>query len=254
MASVSIVEDTFGCISNPITKASEEVQRFTFRNENGISIQVITYGATITSIRCPDKYGNIADIVLGFDDIHGMLQQFELISKEDHLHLIYYTYLGYQSVENPYFGASIGRVCNRIGNGKFNINGKQFDVIRNLNGKHQLHGGQLGFDKFNWEAQRLENKLVLTHVSPDGFQGYPGTVFAQVTFELLADTFSAKYTAAVSKSTPINLTNHSYFNLAGHVCTFFLKKSILLLLLKIIDKIHMPHRIKDIPRYTSTIS
>lgn len=71
MANISIIEDTFGCISNPITNTSEEVQRFTFRNENGVCIQVITYGATITSIRCPDKYGNISDIALGFDDIQG---------------------------------------------------------------------------------------------------------------------------------------------------------------------------------------
>lgn len=119
---------------------------------------------------------------------------------------------------NPYFGASIGRVCNRIGHGRFNMDGTSYQVNRNLDDRHQLHGGQVGFDKFNWQAHQFENKLIMTHVNPDGFQGYPGTVFAQVTYEFLSDnTFTGTYTAAVSKPTPVNLTNHTYFNLAGHV-------------------------------------
>lgn len=88
-----------------------------------------------------------------------------------------------------------------------------------------MHGGTIGFDKFNWEAYQFEKSVVMTHVNPDGFQGYPGTVLAQVTYELLPDnTFSGKYTAMVSKPTPINLTNHSYFNLAGHVSDKFLHR------------------------------
>lgn len=98
------------------------------------------------------------------------------------------------------------------------MNGKHYEIDKNLNGVHQLHGGTVGFDKFNWEAYQVGTKVVMTHVNPDGFQGYPGTVMAQVTYELLPDNcFSGKYTATTSLPTPINLTNHSYFNLAGHV-------------------------------------
>lgn len=127
--------------------------------------------------------------------------------------------LGYRSKTNPYFGASIGRVCNRVGFGNFTLNGQHYEVDKNLNGIHELHGGTIGFDKFNWQAHQQDTKVVMTHVNPDDFQGYPGTVMAQITYELHADnSFSGKYTATVSKPTPINLTNHSYFNLAGHVC------------------------------------
>ncbi|XP_031630270.1 aldose 1-epimerase [Contarinia nasturtii] len=191
---VQIIEDAFGSVKDPITGFDERVRRFTFSNDNGVSVQVITYGATVTAIRMPDKYGNIADIVLGYDDLEG-----------------------YRSKSNPYFGATVGRVCNRIGFGQFNLNGKHFEVDKNLNGMHQLHGGTVGFDKFNWQAYQSNSKVVMTHVNPDGYQGYEGTVMAQVTYELHPDnTFSGKYTATVSKPTPINLTNHSYFNLAGH--------------------------------------
>lgn len=125
---------------------------------------------------------------------------------------------GYQSKSNPYFGASVGRVCNRIGYGRFNLNGKHYEVDKNFNGMHQLHGGTIGFDKFNWSAYRNDAKVVMTHVNPDGFQGYPGCVMVQVTYELLPDnTFKGNYTATVSQPTPINITNHAYFNLAGHV-------------------------------------
>lgn len=98
------------------------------------------------------------------------------------------------------------------------MNGKHYEVNKNLNGVHQLHGGTVGFDKFNWQAYQVGTKVVMTHVNPDGFQGYPGTVMTQVTYELLPNnSFSGKYTATTSLPTPINLTNHSYFNLAGHV-------------------------------------
>lgn len=125
---------------------------------------------------------------------------------------------GYRSKTNPYFGATVGRVCNRIGNGRFDLNGQHIQVDRNFNGVHQLHGGTIGFDKFNWSAHLFETKVVMSHLNPDGFQGYPGYVLAQVTYELFPDgKFSGIYTATTSKPTPINLTNHSYFNLAGHV-------------------------------------
>lgn len=126
--------------------------------------------------------------------------------------------VGYRSAPNPYFGASIGRVCNRVGNGRFTLNGKLYEVDKNFEGRHQLHGGTVGFDKFNWSAFRSGSKVIMTHVNPDKFQGYPGTVIANVTYELFPDdTFSGTYSVMVSEPTPINLTNHSYFNLAGHV-------------------------------------
>lgn len=98
------------------------------------------------------------------------------------------------------------------------MNGKHYEVDKNYNGMHQLHGGTVGMDKFNWNAFQIGSKVVMTHVNPDGYQGYPGFVLAQVTYELLPDnTFRGTITATVSKPTPISMTNHSYFNLAGHV-------------------------------------
>lgn len=127
-------------------------------------------------------------------------------------------FVGYRSAPNPYFGATVGRVCNRIGNGRFTLNGKTYELDKNLGGKHQLHGGTIGYNKFNWTALRSGSKVIMTHVDPEKFQGFPGTVIASVTFELLPnDTFSGIFTATVSEPTPLNLTNHSYFNLAGHV-------------------------------------
>lgn len=133
-------------------------------------------------------------------------------------HTLLLNHIGYHSETNPHFGASIGRVCNRIGHGRFQLNGKTYNVDKNFNGVHQLHGGRIGFDKFNWTAYRAGNKVIMTHVNPDKFQGYPGTVIANVTYEMLPNnTFSGIFTATASEPTPINLTNHSYFNLAGHV-------------------------------------
>lgn len=112
----------------------------------------------------------------------------------------------------------MGRVCNRIGDARFTLNGKVYKVDKNLFGRHQLHGGTIGFDKFNWSAHRFGATVVMSHVSPDQSQGYPGTVVATITYELLPDnTFVGKFAATSSEPTPINLTNHSYFNLAGHV-------------------------------------
>lgn len=149
-----------------------------------------------------------------------LLADFYKVSRNAREHSLYtiFLLLGYRSVHNPYFGASIGRVCNRVGFGKFILNGKTYNVDKNFNGKHQLHGGSIGFDKFVWNAYRSGSKVIMSHVNPDNFQGYPGTVLVNATFELLPNnTFSGIFTATVSEPTPIILTNHSYFNLAGHV-------------------------------------
>lgn len=191
---VQITEDEFGTTTKlPSSSKTEIIKRFTFTNRNGVVIQVITYGATITSVKVPDRNGVFADVALGFDDING-----------------------YLAANNPYFGATIGRVCNRIGNAKFTLNGKEYTLAKN-NGDNTLHGGNIGFDKFNWSAIINDNKVILTHVNDDGFEGYPGAVLASVTYELTENNdFKVSFAATTSKPTPINMTNHSYFNLAGH--------------------------------------
>jgi len=190
---VQIIEDEFGRTKQLSSSDTEIVKRFTFSNRNGLTAQVITYGATITSIKTPDRSGEFKDVALGFDNMNG-----------------------YLTSTNPYFGATIGRVCNRIGQAKFSLNGKEYQLAKN-NGDASLHGGFIGFDKFNWSAFINGTKVIMTHVSDDGFEGYPGTVLASVTFELTEDNeFKVSFAATTSKPTPINLTNHSYFNLAGH--------------------------------------
>lgn len=193
--SVQLRVDSFGEVENPITKRSDGIKRFTWENQNGMIVQLISYGAIITSIKIPDRTGQVKDIVLGFDDISG-----------------------YRKSNNPYFGALVGRVANRIARGQFVLNGEVINVAKNWNNKHHLHGGIIGFDKFNFDHHVDGNTVYLTHLSPDGYEGYPGAVLVTVSCELLADnSIDMKFQATTTKSTAINLTNHSYFNLAGHV-------------------------------------
>lgn len=192
---VTLTVDWFGKVRDPLSGEVQPVKRFTWKNENGMSVQVISYGAIITSIKVPGKDGSIDDVVLGFDDIPG-----------------------YQGANNPYFGATVGRVANRIGGGRFTIDGAVYEVTKNYEGRHQLHGGKIGFDKFNWTSHVDGTVVTLSHTNMDGHEGYPGTVLTSITYELKNDNrFVFKFQAVSSKPTPINLTNHSYFNLAGHV-------------------------------------
>lgn len=161
----------------------------------GLEATILTYGARVQSLKCPDTKGAMADIVLGFDDIEG-----------------------YQT-ENPYFGAIVGRYGNRIAKGRFSIDGKQYTLAVN-NGPNALHGGIRGFDKVLWTAKEVkpsEGRAVeLTYISKDGEEGYPGTLTATVRYTLNdAGELRIDYTADTSKKTVVNLTNHSYFNLAG---------------------------------------
>jgi len=191
---VSLYEDVFGNYIDKTTGQSITVKKFTWRNENGVSVQMISYGATITSIRVPDKYGNEEDIVMGFDDMKG-----------------------YQNALNPYFGATVGRVANRLGNAKINIDGNMYKVSANFENKHQLHGGFVGFDKVIWECYIKENKVIFSYNSRDGEEGFPGDVLINQSCELTSDNkFLIDYYATSTKPTAVNLTNHSYFNLAGH--------------------------------------
>lgn len=169
------------------------IKRFTWTNSNNVSVQLITYGGYITSIKVPDNEGNIEDIVIGFDTLDG-----------------------YLSSSNSYFGATIGRCANRIKKGQMTIEGVTYQLATN-NGQNHLHGGIKGFDKVIWEYYVTGTKVVLSYNAQDLEEGYPGDVVANVTFELTSDNeLLIDYQATTSKPTVVNLTNHSYFNLAGH--------------------------------------
>lgn len=184
----------------PYAKLSDgtPIDAYEMVNAHGIRAVVINYGATLTELHVPDKNGKTADIVLGFDDLAGYLQE-----------------------GNPYFGCTIGRVANRVGNAMFTLDGKTYTLAAN-NGKHSLHGGMKGFDKVAWKPSGVISSLgtrsvSFFHTSKDGDEGYPGELKVLVTYELTdANELKISYEATTSKPTPINLTNHSYFNLAGH--------------------------------------
>lgn len=195
---VTLVADKFGMYRDPVTNKLSIVKRFTWSNQNEVTVQAITYGATITKILAPDVNGRLEDIVLGYDDMEG-----------------------YQSSGNQNIGCTVGRVANRIANGEFTLDGKSYKVEKNLNDKHHLHGGSSGFDKKNWVAYVEGTKVRMSLLSPDGDGGYPGDVLATVTYYLdQSNAFHIQFEATASKTTIINLTNHSYFNLAGHVSGF----------------------------------
>ncbi|MGZ3413397.1 MAG: aldose epimerase family protein [Isosphaeraceae bacterium] len=164
--------------------------------KNGqITVKVMTYGAIITEIDTPDCNGKEGDVVLGFDSLEG--------------------YLG----KHPYFGATVGRVANRIAKGKFTLNGQEYTLAVN-DGPNTLHGGLKGFDKVIWKAEPISRpdgpSIKLTRRSPDGEEGYPGNLDVSVQFTVTEQNeLKIEYTATTDKATPINLSNHSYFNLAG---------------------------------------
>ena len=171
------------------------VELYTLTNTHGIEIRVMTYGAIIVSVSTPDKGGHFAVITLGFDTLDRYLDK------------------------NPFFGALAGRYANRIGNARFTLDGREYTLAKN-DGPNSLHGGLKGFDKVLWEGQSFQKSaeagVILKHTSPDGDQGFPGTLQATVTYTLNdRNEFSLDYRATTDKPTPINLTNHSYFNLSG---------------------------------------
>ncbi|MGY2132878.1 aldose epimerase family protein [Hymenobacter sp. HD11105] len=180
------------------TTDGTEVLLYTLTNSHGLQAKITNYGGTVTSLIVPDKSGKLGDIVLGFDNVSG-----------------------YQSPEyvksGPYFGALIGRYGNRIKGGKFTLDGKEYKLATN-NGPNHLHGGVKGFDKVVWQAQPGSSadgqNLTLTYTSKDGEEGYPGNLQVQVVYTLTNDdALRIDYTATTDKATPVNLTNHSYFNL-----------------------------------------
>jgi aldose 1-epimerase len=181
------------------TADGTEIQLFTLTNAAGMKASISTYGGTLTSLLVPDKAGKLSDVILGFDNVSG-----------------------YTSPEftksNPYFGALIGRYGNRIAKGKFTIDGKPYQVGLNNNG-NSLHGGTVGFNQKVWTAKPGTSAdgqtLTLTYLSKDGEEGYPGNLNVTVVYTLTADNaLKIDYTATADKATPVNLTNHAYFNLA----------------------------------------
>ncbi|KAL1491925.1 hypothetical protein ABEB36_012444 [Hypothenemus hampei] len=189
---VWITVEDFGTYKDSDGK-TRNVKRFTFENIHATTVQVINWGATITTIKVPDRNGKIEDVITGFDSIQ--------------------EYLG---KGNGYYGSTIGRVANRIAKGRFNIEGVDYQLATN-NGANHLHGGIQGFDKVLWNYHVNGTQLILTYLSPNLEEGYPGDVLATVTFQLTHDNqFKIDYKAVTNKITPVNMTNHSYFNLGGH--------------------------------------
>ena len=171
------------------------VDLFSFQNARGTRIAVTTYGGSIVSLWVRDRTGALDDVVLGFDSLDGYLEH------------------------SAYFGAIIGRSANRISQGRFTLDGKTYQLATNL-GPHHLHGGFRGFDKARWQAEPFRNErgigLALRHSSPDGDQGYPGMLSVEVGYLLTdEDELVVDYEATADAPTPVNLTQHSYFNLAG---------------------------------------
>jgi aldose 1-epimerase len=169
-----------------------EAEAISLSNRRGMRVRILTYGASIQSVLVPDREGALADVALG----HATLTEY---------------------LERPqYLGSTVGRVANRIAGGRFTLEGREYRVPLN-DGANSLHGGTRGFDKANWAAARLgDGSVTLRHISPDGDQGYPGTLTGDATYTLDEDNaLSVEYLAVTDRPTLVNLTNHAYWNLAG---------------------------------------
>ena len=176
------------------TADGTSVDLYVLANKNGVEVRIITFGGIVTAVRVPDRNGRFTDVVHGFDALDGYL------------------------AAHPYFGAIVGRYGNRIARAQFSLNGQAYKLAAN-DGPNHLHGGVKGFDKFVWKADPLPKGvgIALSRTSPDGEEGYPGTLETRVTYTLTdANQLEIEYRATSDKATPVNLTNHSYFNLAGH--------------------------------------
>ncbi len=204
LAALFIILSIEACQSNrkdpsPMTSSvfgklpdNREVLQYTLTNRAGMSAQVINYGATITSLRVPDRSGKMDDVVLGYDSVQGYMDG------------------------TSYFGAIVGRYGNRIGKGQFQLDGKQYQVTVN-DGENHLHGGKIGFNKVLWQSKLLSPSSVeLQYVSKDGEEGYPGAVTLKVTYTLTdKNELRIDYEGTTDKPTILNPTQHSYFNLSG---------------------------------------
>jgi aldose 1-epimerase len=186
----SVTREPFG-----VTPDGDSVELFTLTNAHGVELRAMTYGGIIVSLKIPDRDGALGDVVLGHDSLQGYLES------------------------SPYFGAIVGRYANRIARGRFRLNGKTYHLAIN-NGPNALHGGLRGFDKVVWEGEPFRDSsgvsVVLHHVSPNGDEGYPGTLDVTVRYTLTdSNDVVIDYTATTTSPTPVNLSQHSYFNLAA---------------------------------------
>jgi aldose 1-epimerase len=182
----AITQAPFGTLPD-----GRQVSQYTLENENGMRIRVLDFGGIITEIHVPDRQGRLADVALGFDTLE--------------------PYLG----ESPYFGALIGRYGNRIARGRFTLDGKTYQLATN-DGDNHLHGGKQGYDKVLWSATIDDAGLALRYHSPDGEEGYPGNLDVTVVYSLSeANEIVVRFHAVTDQATPVNLTQHSYFNLRG---------------------------------------
>ena len=188
-AQANITKETFGK-----TADGQNVDLYTIRNARGFEARITNYGGIVVSLRVPDRNGKFADVVLGFNDFDSYLKN------------------------DPYLGAIIGRYGNRIAKGRFTLNGAEYKLAVN-NGENHLHGGIKGFDKVVWTGVARSTKggpeIVLTYLSKDGEEGYPGNLKVTVVYRLTNNDLRIDYTATTDKDTVTNLTHHSYFNLAG---------------------------------------
>ncbi len=186
---------TFSESSFGTTPDGQDVRLFTLENASGMRVQLTNYGAIVVAVETPDREGQRANINLGFERLEGYLAR------------------------HPYFGATVGRFCNRIARGSFTLDGKTYTLAKN-NGENHLHGGEVGFDKVVWKAEKIERPgsvgVRFTHRSPDGDEGYPGNLDVTATYTLSNDNeLAMEFTATTDQATPVNLTNHCYWNLGG---------------------------------------
>ena len=188
-----------------MTSKGEEARLFTIQNDKGMEIKVSDYGATLVQVRVPDKEGRLLDVVLGYDDVQGY------------------------EAGNAFFGATIGRVANRIGNGEFRLGGRTYELTRN-DGQNTLHGGRDFYNKRIWKTgETQEDHVEFLMDSPSGDQGFPGNVKISVTYTLTKDNeVKIHYRAVPDADTLMNLTNHSYFNLSGHASGTVLDQEVML--------------------------
>lgn len=177
-----------------LTTDGIEAHLYCIENNNGASISLINYGAAIQAINVPDKHGNITDVLLGYDTINE-----------------------YQEYGEYFFGATIGRVANRIEDSSFDLNGKTYILPVNNGRRNSLHGGIRGFDKCIWDAETVESGVKFSRLSKNGEEGYPGNLTVSVSYQFTDDNeIIIDYDAVADADTIVNMTNHSYFNLSGH--------------------------------------
>ena len=188
---MSIEKTAFGKTADGV-----EVDLYTLTNAKGMVLKMTNFGAIVVSLEVPDRDGKLANVNMGFSTLDGFLGK------------------------TPYFGATVGRYCNRIAGGKFTLDGKEYTLATNDNGKNHLHGGNVGYNKVVWSAEPFETEsgvgIKFTYLSKDGEEGYPGNLDVTAVYTLTNDNeLAVDFTAKTDAPTPVNLTNHCYWNLAG---------------------------------------